>query len=95
MAVYVDSMFDWGKRIGRAGPRWAHLLADTPDELHAFAGRLGLQRSWFQGDHYDIGTERIYDLALSLGAIHQSGREWMATVTRIRRVFRAGSHTHA
>lgn len=82
-------MFNWGKRIGRAGPSWAHLLADSPEELHTFAQSIGLQRSWFQGDHYDIGTQRIWDLAIAQGAIHQTGREWMQTVTRIRKVFKS------
>lgn len=86
--IYVDRMFNWGKRIGRAGPYWAHLLGDTPEELHAFAQLIGLRRSWFQGDHYDIGTFRIYNLALENGAIVQEGREWMQTVVRIRKVFR-------
>jgi hypothetical protein len=28
--------------------RWSHLTADTEEELHAFAARLGLRRAWFQ-----------------------------------------------
>lgn len=88
MSVYIDAMRDWGKCIGRAGPRWAHLLADTPEELHEFAQSIGLRRGWFQGDHYDIGSERIYREALAKGATLQSGREWLSTVGRIRRAFR-------
>ncbi len=86
--IYIDSMFDNGKRIGRAGPKWAHLLGDTPEELHEFAERLGLKRFWFQGEHYDIGSQALWDKALELGAIHQSGIEWMLTVVRLRKEFR-------
>lgn len=47
MAVYVD---DAGipATVGRHRSRWSHLFADTKDELHEFAARLGLKRSWFQ-----------------------------------------------
>jgi hypothetical protein len=67
MAVHVDNaVFQW------RGRRWAHLLADDLDELHAFAARLGLPRHAFQdkrsGAHYDIDTALRED-ALRLGAI--------------------------
>lgn len=67
MAVYVDNaVFRW------RGRRWAHLLADDLDELHAFAARLGLPRHAFQdkrsGAHYDIDTA-LRERALALGAI--------------------------
>jgi len=67
MAVYVDkAVIPW------RGRRWAHLLADELDELHAFAARLGLPRHAFQdkrsGAHYDIHSDQR-ELALRLGAI--------------------------
>lgn len=67
MAVYVDNaVFRW------RGRRWAHLLADEVDELHAFAARLGLARARFQdrrsGAHYDIDGA-LRERALALGAI--------------------------
>ncbi len=67
MAVYVDNaVFRW------RGRRWAHLLADELDELHAFAARLGLPRHAFQdkhsGAHYDIDAA-LRERALALGAI--------------------------
>lgn len=66
MAVYVDNaVFPW------RGRRWAHLLADDLDELHAFAARLGLPRRAFQdkrsGAHYDVDTA-LREKALQLGA---------------------------
>ena len=63
MAILVDpAIWRW------QGRRWAHLVSDTSyDELHAFAGRLGLRREWFQGDHYDVPAE-VREEAVRLGA---------------------------
>jgi hypothetical protein len=47
MTVYVDD-FRVRARVGRITGRWSHLTADTREELHEFATRIGLQRSWFQ-----------------------------------------------
>lgn len=50
------------------GKRWAHLASDTSyAELHSFAARLGIARSSFQGDHYDVHSE-LRSQAISLGA---------------------------
>jgi hypothetical protein len=57
------------------GRLWAHLASDeAPSELHAFAARLGLRRTSYQGDHYDVdedGRRR----ALALGAAPVPSRE--------------------
>lgn len=73
MAVYVDNaIFRW------RGRRWAHLLADDLDELHAFAARLGIPRHAFQdkhsGAHYDVDTA-TRERALRLGAVPVSRRD--------------------
>lgn len=47
MTVYVDD-FGMPARVGGLNARWSHLIADTPEELHEFAARLGLKREWFQ-----------------------------------------------
>jgi hypothetical protein len=67
MTVYVDdAVVQW------RGRRWAHLMADTLDELHAFAAVLGIPRRAFQdktsGAHYDV-TEELREQALRLGAV--------------------------
>lgn len=31
-----------------------HMAADTFEELHAMADRIGVARRHFQGDHYDV-----------------------------------------
>ena len=51
MAVYTDG---------------THLIADSLDELHAFAAKIGLKRYWFQDakklhPHYDITTRRMLE----------------------------------
>ncbi|PBJ81660.1 hypothetical protein CMZ84_15880 [Lysobacteraceae bacterium NML93-0399] len=67
MTVYVDdAVHAW------RGERWAHLLADTLDELHAFAALLGIPRRAFQdrasGAHYDV-TADMRERAIALGAM--------------------------
>lgn len=56
MTVYVDDARIKAK-VSSWDTRWSHLFADTPDELHAFAARLGLRRSWFQ-DPTVVGKPR-------------------------------------
>lgn len=47
MAVYVDNM-RINAKAGRTSGIWCHLTADTSSELHEFAAKIGLKRSWFQ-----------------------------------------------
>lgn len=69
MTVYVD---DVRLRFGRM--IMCHMWADTEEELHAFANRLGLRRSWFQEPpkaswkHYDISLGVKME-ALAAGAV--------------------------
>ncbi len=67
VTVYVDDAVTWWR-----DRRWAHLMADTLDELHGFAARLGLPRRAFQdktsGAHYDVDSE-LREQALRLGAV--------------------------
>jgi hypothetical protein len=53
MTVYVDDM---RARYGRL--IMCHMIADTDDELHAMADRIGVARKWHQGDHYDIALSK-------------------------------------
>ncbi|HEY0660130.1 MAG TPA: DUF4031 domain-containing protein [Lysobacter sp.] len=83
MTVYVDDA-TWPWR----GKRWAHLMADTLDELHAFAGRLGIPRRAFQdktsGAHYDVPAE-LREQAIRLGATaisRHTDRELLRAVIR-------------
>ena len=76
MAVLVDpAVWPW------RGQRWSHLVSDVSyDELHEFAGRLGVPRRAFQGDHYDIPAA-LRGLAIELGAEAVPARELL---TRLR-----------
>lgn len=54
--VYVDTMQADYKPTHRKGVTYvmSHMIADTEEELHAMAARIGVARKWYQGDHYDI-----------------------------------------
>lgn len=69
MSVYVDKPFilpsreSQAFRVGqRHGHRWCHMWADTLEELHAMAARIGMRRAWFQDKpsfpHYDLVPTR-------------------------------------
>ena len=95
MAVYVDdAVISW------RGQRWAHLMADTLDELHAMAERLGMPRRAFQdkrsGAHYDL-TEQLREQALRLGAVAISrhrDRDQVRAIIRIARSQWSGLRTN-
>lgn len=84
MAVYVDDM---RARFGRMV--MCHMLADTDDELHAMADRIGVSRRWWQspektsGSHYDIALSKR-QLAVIGGAIEITWRQAGAMNTRRR-----------
>jgi hypothetical protein len=92
LAVYVDQpVWEWRER------HWCHLLADSDEELHAFAAALGLKRAWFQHredmpwkDHYDIPDE-LRDEALRAGAVEVDLRFVAAHLRSRRQRARAGS----
>ena len=50
MSVYVDELVPTLKSKKWPYKEGCHLLADTDAELHHYALRLGLKRSWFQGN---------------------------------------------
>lgn len=72
MSVYVDTPMPTGNPKFKG--KWAHLTADDQAELHEFAEKLGLKRSWYQipevsMPHYDISAGK-YRRAIALGAVH-------------------------
>lgn len=98
VTVYVDNAFavgDWGRWSGGG-----HLQADTLEELHEFAGRLGLRRKWFQSkpgrpenDHYDLGSMGRRR-ALEFGAIDEdraAGTRRRQAIRRTRRASASGA----
>ncbi|WPN29891.1 DUF4031 domain-containing protein [Pseudomonas sp. P5_109] len=92
MAVYVDA-----EEIKWRGREWSHLVADSLDELHAFADRLGLRRSWFQSKtlypHYDV-TKSVRTRALAMGA-HGVDREKIVIYARQMRSEMIQAHRDA
>lgn len=86
MAVYVDGLRDWGWRLGPS----CHLVTDGDiEELHTFAARLGMRRSWFQPGrngrhpHYDLTASRRAK-AIELGAVEIDAHELLDVLARTR-----------
>ncbi len=88
MTVYVDDSqipATVPNDRARHSSQWSHLFADTEAELHAFAARLGLRRSYFQPGrpladkpspfwHYDVTAGKRMQ-AIRLGAQPVSWRD--------------------
>jgi len=85
MTVYVDDMRKPVK-LGYRLANWSHMLADTPEELAAFAQQLGLKSVWLQNagtpkEHYDV-TDTVRKQALALGAQAITYRQTIELVAR-------------
>jgi hypothetical protein len=94
MSVYVDdAVVLW------RGQRWAHLMADTLEELHDFAARLGIPARAFQnktsGAHYDVPAS-LRETAIALGAVaisrHVDREQVRAVIRRARAQGRGEAH---
>lgn len=93
MSVYVDTLVQYtegavqtaARAVSRRnGHRWCHMIADTTDELHALASRIGLKRAWFQGDHYDLTPGRRA-AALAAGALALERRPFVEKLLAFRK----------
>lgn len=51
-----------------------HMIADSEDELHLMADKIGVARKWYQGDHYDICLSKRAK-AVAAGAVELTLRE--------------------
>lgn len=97
MTVYVDN-FRTPARVNGIRSRWSHLTADTREELHEFAERIGLKREWFQDKaqpnglrvhwHYDV-TDPKRNEAIAAGAQAIDIREFGALISARRKAARA------
>ncbi len=92
MAVYVDPLMPVYSPTAPACFRGAgaacHLFADTVEELHGFAARLGLDRAWFQGrigrtPHYDL-TSKMRAKAVQCGALEIGYKEVVEIIRKFR-----------
>jgi hypothetical protein len=84
MAIYVDApRYSYGRMI------MCHMIADTPEELHAMADKIGMARRWFQAPpqasfwHYDIAKFKRA-LAVEHGAIECDRNAFVGHLRRIR-----------
>lgn len=77
MAVYVGIEFLTLSTKALPYKYASHLFADSVEELHDFAGRIGLKREWFQNHqrlpHYDITANKRRQ-AIKNGAIEVDGK---------------------
>jgi len=94
MTVYVDDM---RAKFGRLV--MCHMIADTDDELHAMADRIGVARKWHQAppkhdSHYDIALSKRA-AAVAAGAVEITWRQTGAMVMRRRLTGELGSHADA
>ena len=87
MTCYVDAV----RHYPGAGLRFSefcHLLADSPEELHAMADRIGMPRRFFQDHpwrwHYDLPAH-LRDAAVRLGAKELTMHEVGALLRERRR----------
>lgn len=89
MTVYVDDMAAPFKPAHAPGRTYVmcHMMADTEDELHAMADKIGVARRWFQrvrsGNHYDI-TKSKRQIAVASGAVEITTREMAAFAWHLR-----------
>lgn len=82
MSVYVDPLTTCLVSRAWRWPKSCHMWADTVEELHAFAARIGMRRQWFQNHprrkgnpfpHYDLNESRR-PRAVRAGAIELDRR---------------------
>lgn len=77
MPVYVDHAHNpFGRMI------MSHMLADSLEELHAMADRIGLRRAWFQPlstPHYDVSLQKRA-LAVAAGAVEIDRHQVVALI---------------
>lgn len=74
--IYVDAA-DW-KKSPNGRKSYAHMVADSLEELHEFSTLIGVKRHFFHNSkaapHYDITSEQ-HVIAIENGALLVSSRE--------------------
>lgn len=84
MPVYVDSA-----NLKFKNMIMCHMIADSIDELHDMALKIGMRKEWFQANssfpHYDIPLFRK-KRALDFGAIEVSRRELVLKIKALKKL---------
>jgi hypothetical protein len=95
MTVYVDDMrATYGRMV------MCHMIADSDDELHVMADRIGVARRWHQKppkastSHYDIALSKRA-LAVSFGAVEITWKQLGCMARRRRLTGQLGSPREA
>ena len=77
--IYVDAA-EW-KKSPNGRKSYAHMVADSLEELHAFAPTIGVKPHFFHrsktAPHYDITSDQ-HTIAIEHGAVLVSSREVLA-----------------
>lgn len=79
MSVYVDPLCEYGWVLRGRRTASCHMTADSDEELHALASKIGLKRSWHQPppahfSHYDLTPSRRAH-AVAAGAVELTRAE--------------------
>lgn len=86
MTVYVDHM---RAKFGRMV--MCHMVADSLEELHAMADKIGVNRKWFQKNastpHYDICMSKR-EMAVNFGAVEVDRTQLAEIIKRLRAIGR-------
>ncbi len=85
MAVYIDKANIKYKRM-----IMCHMIADSYEELHDMAKKIGMKSAWFQSNasfpHYDVCLMRKKK-ALEYGAIEVSRKELVIKMREFRKKY--------
>lgn len=90
MTVYVDNM-----KAGYGRMVMCHMIANSEQELHEMADRIGVNRQWHQSppkhdSHYDIALSKRA-LAVAAGAVEITLKQCACMVRRRRETGELGS----
>lgn len=88
MSVYLSSLVPTIKSFQWPYKSAAKLIADTNEELHNFAQKIGLERVWFQDHpelpHYDLNWSKA-ELAVKKGALPIDRRSLVQRIRLLRK----------
>lgn len=81
--VYLDSLRLQGMKYRGKSVRTCHMLADSKEELIAFAKKIGMKESWLHKDHFDL-MEGKRKLAIEEGAVELDRRKFSEVFRRLK-----------